>query len=88
MTPIDAPQRGAPVLPWWRFPIVWFTLAGPVLVVVAGFATMAIAFVHADVAIVEAPARGAAALVDRAGPTAPALQAHNHAATPPPQRRP
>ena len=39
--------------PWWRFAMVWFVLAGPALVVVAGFATMAIAFAHADVELHE-----------------------------------
>ena len=87
MTPTD-PATISPALPWWRFPIVWFALAGPALVVVASFATMAIAFVHADVAITEAPTHGAMATVDRAGPTAPALQARNHAATPATPPRP
>ena len=68
-------------VPWWRFPIVWFALSGPALVVVAGFATMAIAFHHADAVIVETAAPSVS--VDRAAPTVPALQARNHAATPP-----
>jgi hypothetical protein len=38
---------------WWRFGMVWFVLSGPALVVVAGFATMAIAFIHADVELHE-----------------------------------
>jgi hypothetical protein len=38
---------------WWRFGMVWFVLAGPALVIVAGFATMAIAFAHADVELHE-----------------------------------
>ena len=33
---------------WWRFGMVWFVLSGPALVVVAGFTTMAIAFIGAD----------------------------------------
>jgi hypothetical protein len=69
--------------PWWRFGIVWFALAGPALVVVASFATMAIAFAHADLPIPEVPK--ATTNAGRAAPTAPALQARNHAATP--QRR-
>jgi uncharacterized protein len=81
MTPTD-PATTPPAPPWWRFPMVWFALAGPALVVVAGLATMAIAYRHADVALVEATSattvRGA-----RTGPMAPALQARNHAATPP-----
>ncbi len=83
MTPTDT-ATPPPAPPWWRFPMVWFALAGPALVVVAGLATMAIAYRHADVALVEATSattvRGA-----RPGPMAPALQARNHAATPPPR---
>ena len=56
-----APQRlraaGSP--PWWRFGMVWFVLSGPALVVVAGFATLAIALRHADVELHE-PAPAAA----------------------------
>ena len=43
--PLDPPASP----PWWRFGMVWFVLSGPALVVVAGFATMAIAFIHADI---------------------------------------
>ena len=83
MSSTDAPTT-PPGAPWWRFPMVWFALSGPALVVVAGFATMAIAYHHADVAIVETPSP--AALRSEARATVPALQARNHAATPP--RRP
>ena len=82
-SPPDVPEAIA-CPPWWRFPIVWFTLAGPALVVVAGFVTMAIAFRHADVVVSEAPARQVARGADLAAATAPALQARNHAATPAP----
>jgi hypothetical protein len=37
--------------PWWRFGMVWFVFSGPALVVVASFATMAIAFIGADAEI-------------------------------------
>jgi len=67
-------------LPWWRFGRVWLVVSGPALVVAAGFATLAIAYRHADAVVVEAPAPGTAPL---AGATAPALQARNHAVTPP-----
>jgi len=80
MTPTDA-STPPPTPPWWRFPIVWFALSGPMLVVVAGFTTMAIAYRHGDVVLIEAPTAATA----RPGPTAPALQARNHAATPPPR---
>lgn len=78
----SAARTPPPGAPWWRFPMVWFTLAGPALVVVAGFATMAIAYRHADVVLVEAAAPDASQGGGRAGATAPALQARNHAATP------
>ena len=78
MPDIDTQQHRA--APWWRFGIGWFALAGPALVVVASFATLAIAIVHADRAIPEVPA--AATSGGRAALTAPALQARNHAATP------
>ena len=63
--------------------MVWFALAGPALVVVAGLVTMVIAYRHADVVVIEATTSSSARNGDRAGPTAPALQARNHAATPP-----
>ena len=67
-------------LRWWRFGMVWLVVSGPALVVAAGFATLAIAYRHADAVVVEAAAPGTAPL---AGATAPALQARNHAVTPP-----
>jgi hypothetical protein len=70
----------APGAPWWRFPIVWFALAGPAFVVVAGSATMVLAYRHADVPLAETPA--AVSLRAEARPVAPALQGRNHAATP------
>ena len=78
MPDIDTQQHRA--APWWRFGIVWFALAGPAIVVVASFATLAIAITHADRAIPEVPE--ATTTAGRAAPTAPALQARNHAATP------
>ena len=81
-----------PGAPWWRFGMVWFMLSGPAIVVVAGlvtavivagFATMFVAYRGADVVLSEGPAEA----VTRApvpGPvsTTPAWQARNHAATP------
>ena len=82
-TPTDR-READPCPPWWRFPMVWFALAGPALVVAACFVTMAIAFRHADVVLSEAPSRHEARGTGLAGATAPALQARNHAATPAP----
>lgn len=83
-TPPPRPPETDTGAPWWRFPIVWFALAGPALVVVACAVTMVIAFRHADVVLSESPDRQRARGAPLAGATAPALQARNHAATPAP----
>lgn len=57
--------------PWWRFPMVWLVIAGPLIVVVAGFATLALAMHGGDTPITAAA---------KAGSLAPATQARNHAA--------
>lgn len=64
----------APSLPWWRVGTVWLVLAGPALVIVAGFATLALAIGSPDPVLdTSAPAPAA---------EQPAMQARNHAATP------
>jgi hypothetical protein len=81
--PATPPAPPAPGAPWWRFGMVWFILAGPAIVVVAGFATMFVAYRGADVVLSEGPAE-AVSRVAAPGPvaTTPAWQARNHAATP------
>ncbi len=59
---------------WWRLPIVWMVIAGPALVVVAGFATLALALIYPDPVLSTAPNAGKSDL--------PAVQGRNHAATP------
>ena len=61
------------VAPWWRVGMVWFALAGPALVVIAGLVTVGIAVHGADTVLRVAP--------DIAATQAPAIQARNHAAT-------
>lgn len=61
--------------PWWRFGMVWLVIAGPALVVVAGFATLALALRHPDPVISTPQATVSPAEM-------PAVQARNHAATP------
>lgn len=34
--------------PWWRFPIVWLVVGGPLIVVVASLFTVGIAVRHVD----------------------------------------
>jgi hypothetical protein len=71
MNPQDS-SRG-PVSPWWRYPIVWLALGGPLVVVIASIATLVIAITHPDPVLpVHANAPDAQ----------PAVQARNHAAAP------
>jgi hypothetical protein len=65
------PQAGQAV--WWRLPIVWLVIGGPAVVVVASFATLALAILNPDPVILATPS-------DRAA--VPAIQARNHAASP------
>lgn len=65
-------SRG-PVSPWWRYPIVWLALGGPLVVVIASIATLVIAVTHPDPVL---PVRA------NAPDAQPAVQARNHAANP------
>lgn len=69
----SAASRG-PTSPWWRHGMVWLVLAGPVLVVLAGVATLLIAVAHPDPAL---PVSTSTAPTQQA-----AMQARNHAAAP------
>jgi uncharacterized protein len=63
-----------PNIPWYRLPIVWMVIGGPAVVVVAGFATLAIAIAYPDPVITPTAAASKAEM--------PAVQGRNHAATP------
>jgi len=66
--------------PWWRHPMMWLVVGGPLLVVVAAIGTAVIAVRGADVVLPTDDAQAARS-------AAPAVQARNHAATPPAPRR-
>ena len=79
MTPIDTP----PSPPWWRLPIMWLVVGGPLAVVLAGFVTLWLALDGADPSIANVPqARDVAKGGVKARSEAPAQQARNHVATP------
>lgn len=70
----------------WRQPMVWLVVAGPAIVVVASFITLALAIIHPDPPLVLRPASAQSAddVADvraGAGDPVPALIARNHAAT-------
>lgn len=55
-----APTATPPVMPWWRYGMVWLVIGGPAAAVVAGLATVWIAERNADVEIIDPPAVSAA----------------------------
>ncbi|HMM87325.1 MAG: nitrogen fixation protein FixH [Gammaproteobacteria bacterium] len=65
--------------PWWRVGMVWLVIGGPLTVVVAGIVTAVIAVRGAD-PVLDTSARRASMAPTA---TSPAVQARNHAATPP-----
>jgi hypothetical protein len=74
--------------PWWTFGHVWLVIAGPVIVVIAGFVTLYLAISTPDPVVsedyyrqgIEINRRGGDASANP-GALAPAIQARNHAAT-------
>jgi hypothetical protein len=86
-TPEDAAE------PWWKFPLVWMVIAGPAIVVVAGFATLWLAIRTPDPVVAEDYYRQGVeinkTLADKK--LLPAQTGRNHAATPsddvPPPRK-
>lgn len=61
--------------PWWRLPIVWLVIGGPLVVIVASFVTLGLAIRYPDPVLKTSAAATPA--------DTPAVQARNHAATPP-----
>lgn len=71
--------------PWWKFGHVWLVIAGPAVVVVAGFVTLFIALSWPDPVVADDYYRQGIEINKtlEAGDAslAPAIQARNHAAT-------
>ena len=74
--------------PWYRVPMVWLVLGGPLSVVIASVATAVVAWRHIDPVISTTPqgelraADDVAAKVSPKDALAPAMQGRNHAASP------
>jgi uncharacterized protein len=68
-----APSEADRHRPWWRYPIVWMVIAGPVVVVVASLITAGVAIRNVDPVLDTSP-KTVEALKDT-----PAVQARNHA---------
>ena len=73
--------------PWWEFGHVWLVLAGPLVVIVAGFITLWLAMSRPDPVVAEDYyQRGIdinKTLEHPEKSLAPAMKGRNHAATPP-----
>lgn len=71
--------------PWWKFGHVWLVVAGPAIVVVAGFITLYLAITRPDPLIIKDHDRKGSEInktleIDSAS-RAPAIQGRNHAQT-------
>ncbi len=88
--PVDGADAAGNQAPWWRVPMVWVVISGPLAVVVASLVTAGVAWTHIDPVVMD-PATGqvtghagddVAAPVDPKDPLAPAQRARNHSASP------
>jgi len=70
-TPADIPSGKNQ--PWWRVGMMWLVIGGPLVVVVASFATLTLAILNPDPVLVADPASSAS--------ERPAVEMRNHAAT-------
>jgi hypothetical protein len=76
--------------PWWKYPLVWMIIGGPLVVVVASVVTMVVAVRNPDPVVEPDYYRKGLninqTLADeKAREMLPAMQARNHAATPKPE---
>jgi hypothetical protein len=81
------PQGATPQpAPWWKFGHVWLVIAGPVIVIIAGFVTLWLAISRPDPMVAEDYYRQGIEInktLDGADKSLlPAVKARNHAATP------
>jgi hypothetical protein len=76
----------SPAAPWWKFGHVWLIIAGPAIVIVAGFITLWLAVSRPDPVVAEDYYRQGIeinkTLTAPEKSLAPAMKGRNHAATP------
>ncbi|MBV8380836.1 MAG: hypothetical protein JO369_08770 [Paucibacter sp.] len=68
-----------PVSPWWRHGMAWLVFAGPAIVVVASFVTLALVIIHPDPALNTSTTAQRAPAEDDDTSTQPAEIASRHA---------
>ena len=80
------PVTPPPAEPWWKFGHVWLIIAGPLIVIVAGFVTLWLAISRPDPVVAEDYYRQGIEinknLAEPEKSLAPAMKGRNHAATP------
>jgi hypothetical protein len=74
-------QNDAKPSAWWRYPMVWLVIGGPLAVVVASITTAFIAARGADPVLGTEERAGISERASTPEAMTPALQARNHAAT-------
>lgn len=78
-------QKNEQGQPWWRYGHVWLVIAGPLVVVCAGIATVVIALRSPDPVLAQDYYKRGLEInktLEKQQGLAPAQQARNHAATP------
>ena len=70
---LTSPTEHIQAPPWWHVGLMWLVVGGPLAVVVASFATLALAILNPD-PVLAPPASSSAS-------EQPAVQGRNHAAT-------
>jgi uncharacterized protein len=84
MSTSSSVQHDGDPVAWWRYPMVWLVVGGPLAVVVASLATAFIAAHGADPVLGPEERGGISERSSMPEAMTPALQARNHAATPKP----
>lgn len=75
------PQPDTAPVAWWRVPMVWLVIGGPLAVVLASLVTAAIAAHGADPVLTAEERGGVSERASNPDALTPAVQARNHAAT-------
>jgi hypothetical protein len=81
MSTFSTHQNEAKPAAWWRYPMVWLVIGGPLAVVVASITTAFVAARGADPVLGTEERGGISERASTPESMTPALQARNHAAT-------
>ncbi len=74
----DHPEEGRP---WWKYPVVWMVVGGPVAVIIASLITWYFIMHSPNEVLIESREVETPGLSDQGAQFTPANRARNHAAT-------